>query len=341
MTKISVIVPVYNAEKYLNRCIDSILNQTFKDFELILINDGSSDKSIEILNAYEKIDSRIKVINNENNGVSKTRNIGIGLATGEYIQFIDSDDFIDKNMFKETVEFLEVENADVIITGLFLDIESTNGIDTSIQTFENCISRNSKDIAKKLLTRLNGTYINSPVNKLYKRNIILENNILMDESINLGEDLIFNLAYLSYCDCVIFNDKCYYHYCMKNEENLTAKYRKDKLDLMEVLYNECKQFLLNANLNEEYIKVLNSIFIKWMYYCYIDLNSSDCNLTFKEKYRYIKYSIKKYNNIINNSKSTSILLKVLKVSLMSSIVTMALSKIIYFIKTNMRRIIYR
>ena len=124
MSKISVIVPVYNAEKYLSRCIDSILNQTYKNFELILINDGSKDNSIEILRKYENIDDRIKVIDNSNNGVSKTRNIGVRLAEGEYIQFIDSDDFIDKNMFEYAINVMEQENADLVMTGFYLDIES-------------------------------------------------------------------------------------------------------------------------------------------------------------------------------------------------------------------------
>ena len=180
MCKISVIVPVYNAEKYLSRCIDSILNQTYKDFELILINDGSKDKSIDILRKYENIDNRIKVIDNSNNGVSKTRNIGIRLAQGEYIQFIDSDDFIDENMFEYNINTVEQENADIVMTGFYLDIESKKGIDTVLQTFEKSISIGAKDIARNLINRLNGTYINSPVNKLYKKSIIVDNNILMN-----------------------------------------------------------------------------------------------------------------------------------------------------------------
>ena len=341
MCKISVIVPVYNAEKYLSRCIDSILNQTYKDFELILINDGSKDKSIDILRKYENIDNRIKVIDNSNNGVSKTRNIGIRLAQGEYIQFIDSDDFIDENMFEYNINTVEQENADIVMTGFYLDIESKKGIDTALQTFEKSISIGAKDIARNLINRLNGTYINSPVNKLYKKSIIVDNNILMNENIDLGEDLIFNLEYMKYCQSVVFSDKCYYHYCMKAEDNLTARFREDKLDIMKILYDKCKEFLVYSNTEKDFLKELNSIFIKWMYYCFIDINNNECNYTFTEKYNYVKTSIKKYKNIIANSIDISFLLKILKISLSSPILVIVLSKVIYFVKTNMRKLIYR
>lgn len=341
MSKISVIVPVYNAEKYLSRCIDSILNQTYKNFELILINDGSKDNSIEILRKYENIDDRIKVIDNSNNGVSKTRNIGVRLAEGEYIQFIDSDDFIDKNMFEYAINVMEQENADLVMTGFYLDIESKKGIDTAVQTFEKSISIGSKDIAKNLINRLNGTYINSPVNKLYKKSIIVNNNILMNEDIDLGEDLIFNLEYIKYCKSVVFSDKCYYHYCMKVEDNLTSKFREDKLDIMEILYDKCKEFLIYSNTEKDLLKELNSIFIKWMYYCFIDLNSNGCSYTFIEKFDYIKNNIKKYKYITDNSSNISFLLRVLKISLTFPISVIVLSKVIYYVKTNMRKLIYR
>ena len=110
MPKISVIVPVYNTEKYIGRCIESILNQSYKELEVIVINDGSSDGSAEIIRKYAEDDSRIIFIDNKNCGVSESRNIGIRNAKGEYIQFVDSDDFIDENMLKDTLQLLEENN---------------------------------------------------------------------------------------------------------------------------------------------------------------------------------------------------------------------------------------
>lgn len=183
MPKISIIVPIYNAEKVLKRCVDSILNQSYKNFELILINDGSKDKSIDIINEYKEKDERIKVIDNKNKGVSETRNIGIKTSKGEYIQFIDADDFIDPYMIEETLKEIEKNKADSVITGLYLDIESENEIKSSKQTFEYKIEEGNSNIAVAVMDRLNGTYINSPVNKIYKKSIIIDNNIYMDKTI--------------------------------------------------------------------------------------------------------------------------------------------------------------
>ena len=112
--KLSVIVPVYNTEKYLERCIDSIVNQTFKNVEILLINDGSTDNSIEICRRYEKNDERIKLINKQNSGVSETRNIGIENATGEFITFVDSDDEIALNMYEQMIGAANEKDADIV-----------------------------------------------------------------------------------------------------------------------------------------------------------------------------------------------------------------------------------
>lgn len=114
MCKVSVIVPVYNVEKYLERCIESLINQTFDDIEIIALNNGSTDKSLDILNYYAHKDKRIRVINNKNIGVSKSRNIGIEEAKGEYIVFVDSDDWIDSNMIYILYDTISDNNCDLV-----------------------------------------------------------------------------------------------------------------------------------------------------------------------------------------------------------------------------------
>ncbi len=115
MCKVSVIVPVYNVEKYLERCIESLINQTFDDIEIIALNNGSTDKSLDILNYYAHKDKRIRVINNKNIGVSKSRNIGIEEAIGEYISFVDSDDWIDSNMIYILYDTISDNNCDLVM----------------------------------------------------------------------------------------------------------------------------------------------------------------------------------------------------------------------------------
>ena len=114
---VSIIVPIYNSEKYIERCIKSILNQTYKNFELILINDGSTDKSIDILNKYKKIDKRISIIDKKNEGVAKTRNLGIQKAKGKYVMFIDNDDFINKNYVETYYKIIKEKKLDIVIGG--------------------------------------------------------------------------------------------------------------------------------------------------------------------------------------------------------------------------------
>ena len=341
MPKVSIIVPVYNAEKVLRRCLDSILNQSYKDFELIVINDGSKDKSIKIINEYKEKDNRVKVIDNKNNGVSETRNIGIKASVGEYIQFIDSDDYIEPYMIEETLIKIEENKADSIITGLFLDIESNTEIKSSKQTFEKKIEEGKKNIAIGVMERLNGTYINSPVNKIYKRSIIVDNNIYMDKRIDLGEDLLLNLEYFKHCKKVIFDDKCYYHYCMQVEDNLTFKYRSDKLELMYLIYCKCNEYFNTCNIDNKMLMNLNNIFIKWMYSCFIDLHNNDCKLSIKEELRYIKVSIERYNYIISRTGNMILMLRILKATLRYSWSVWLLSKIIYIIKVKFRQILYR
>ena len=117
MAKVSIIVPVYNVEKYLRKCLDSLINQTLKDIEIICINDGSTDKSLEILEEYKNRDSRIILLNQENSGQSIARNNGIKKATGEYIGFVDPDDWVENNMIKCLIDEIKSEKVDLVTSG--------------------------------------------------------------------------------------------------------------------------------------------------------------------------------------------------------------------------------
>ena len=341
MPKVSIVVPVYNSEKELPRCIDSILLQTYYDFELILINDGSNDGSLNVLQKYEQKDKRIIVINNENKGVSETRNIGIRKASGEYIAFVDSDDYIDKEMLEYMVKIIEKKNSDLVIWGLYIDIFTSKEVKTSYQTFKSNIALNKSDIALSVLDRLNGTYINSPVNKLYKKSILINNNIYMDKNIDLGEDLLFNIEYLKYCSSVVFESRCFYHYCMKSEDSLTAKYRKNKLELMKSMYDRIREYILESEITDEYLYKLDNLFIKFIYSVFLDLHSSSCKYNFKEKVQFIKISIKKYKNIINSTQKLGWFYGILKYSLKIPFLTYLISKDMYVVKNRLRDKMYR
>lgn len=205
-SKISVIVPAYNAQKTIKKCIESILTQTYKNLEIILINDGSNDKTEEMCEKLVQTDNRIKYYYKENTGVSKTRNFGLDKASGDYISFIDADDFLEKNMYEIMIK--KINNADILICNCFLISDNKkidNDIDIKNSSYEN-LEEMLKDINNKEINR----YVNPPWNKLIKREIIINNNILFNPKISLGEDLIFNLTCMKYANKInIINERLY------------------------------------------------------------------------------------------------------------------------------------
>lgn len=205
-SEISVIVPVYNVESYLDRCIKSILSQTFIDYELILVDDGSSDKSGTICDLYAMKDDRIKVIHQTNGGVSRARNVGINAAIGTWICFIDSDDRVGPDLLSSLYEARQ--DTDLIISGMFRLNAASEIIST--KTFTNaliCVDEMVKSEFENSIFRSKGPYC-----KLYKSKIIKKNSILFPEGIHASEDFIFNLRYLSFCKKIKTIDYVGYYY---------------------------------------------------------------------------------------------------------------------------------
>lgn len=204
---ISVIVPIYNSEKFLSRCIKSIISQSYTNWELLLINDGSQDKSLEICNEYMSKDPRIKVFNQSNSGVSSARNLGIKNANGTWITFIDSDDWIEKN-------YLENFNQeyDLCLQGYYKG-------DSLIQYKQSIVNANPG--AEYLYQR----YVYGPYCKLFKSEIIHNNNILFDLGLFFGEDILFLMQYIIFCKSMYVSEYCGYHYTIENTNSLTRKKR--------------------------------------------------------------------------------------------------------------------
>lgn len=259
--KYSIIIPVYNVEKTLDKCLQSVQNQTFKDFEVIMINDGSSDLSGEICARFAKSDRRFKYIEQSNQGVSAARNKGIRKAQGEYIAFLDSDDEYTEFYLEAFEKLMEqVPDCNNYWCGfkVYKEIDPNNGI---IQVFsrEEEISISSR---KDIMT-LHERWMDSTLwNKVFRRSIIIENQILMDIKISLGEDLLFNYNYLSVSgeQIAIINrpNYCYYQY---NNNSLDSKYRRDLLELYERIDAEILNWLVCWDVSEkEMRKYYSSIF---------------------------------------------------------------------------------
>lgn len=272
MPKISVIIPVYNVEKYLERCINSVINQELEDIEIICINDGSLDKSGDICNEYSNKDNRIRVIHKNNEGVSIAKNLGVSLARGEYICFIDSDDYIDKDMLSEMYKLARNNSCQVIISGYKLVpsgeiIRPLYKLNKSMDPIE-MISNNS------LVHSHNDLCFSWRC--LFNLNVIKSNNILFDNNIKIGEDFIFNLKVLSKCNKVYVTEKPFYNYNVANntsvmrtsykeylEENLIKQYNEKKRLSQELgLYDitSYKKDLANYYINNMLPMIFKNIF---------------------------------------------------------------------------------
>lgn len=217
MVKISVIVPVYNVVSCISRCIDSIIEQTLTDWELLLIDDGSSDGSALICDDYSSKDKRIKVFHKENGGVSSARNLGIEQASGDWIVFVDSDDWCEQKYLSDFFcTSVELSDSDIVLQGRKDEIDGR--IDSNI-VLENGIYSN---IAEGLLKN-NLLTFGAPYCKLYPNKLIKKYHIRFPEEYSYGEDTTFFFTVLTYVNCLITINKCNYHYMESGSGSLSKK----------------------------------------------------------------------------------------------------------------------
>ncbi|MBR3519908.1 MAG: glycosyltransferase family 2 protein [Paludibacteraceae bacterium] len=223
--KISIIIPIYRAEKYIKRCIDSILSQSLTDFEVLLIDDGSPDKSGEICDEYARIDNRIRVFHKRNEGVSSARNLGIENATGDFTIHVDSDDWVESDMLKELYLKAMESNADIVFCDYFLHQFGQVNYRTQCPT-----SEDNQQILCELFSKLNGCCWN----KLIKRELYSEYKVIFPTEISFCEDLYVIASFLKNKIKVSYCNKAFYHY-IKNENPSSlssvtnGSFEKDKL----------------------------------------------------------------------------------------------------------------
>ena len=234
MQKISIVIPVYNAEKSLSVCIESIQKQTYDELEILLIDDGSTDSSNVICKRYADKDHRIRVINKSNGGVSSARNLGIKEATGKYIQFVDSDDYIEARCCQTLVEAMETYKVDMVICGCV----EHRGKKVNVISYENKVFYTMKDMEEDFGTLYRMNLLNIPWNKLFLREKIKK---LFDEGKSLGEDLVFNLFYMKEIEAVSVIQDALYHYIIV-ESSLSRIFRKNYMELSIDLYNVVRKF---------------------------------------------------------------------------------------------------
>lgn len=239
MIKVSVIIPVYNLESYLDKCLDSVINQTLIDIEIIILNDGSNDNSENIINSYIQRDNRIIYVKHENMGLSLTRNKGITLATGEYLAFVDGDDYLELDMLESLYIKAAESNLDIIVSEAFYEEQTDQKIRMTLPTIKK-FNINSTTIKSFFynyyFTRI---YSNSIWDKLYKTKFIKQHKLqFINNKLIFSEDLHFQCQLLVNNPSIGFHSKAYYHYLIREGSLMRGNkpnYLKRQMYLIELI----------------------------------------------------------------------------------------------------------
>jgi len=258
---VSIIVPVYNSEKTLVRCIISILKQQYKNTEIILVNDGSTDNSLSICREYEKMDSRVKVIDKPNTGVSDTRNIGMAFASGKYFQFVDSDDWIAENATKVLVDRILETNCDMVISGFYRVINGKKSEKAHIPVNK---VMSKKEFVSHMMQAPANFYYGVMWNKLYRADIIRAHRISCCTDLDWCEDFLFNLDYMRYAESFASMNVPIYYY-VKTKNSLVEKQCtfRNIISMKIRLFESYKELFESTELYEENRAQIRKFFIAY------------------------------------------------------------------------------
>ncbi len=267
---LSVVIPVYNGENCIKDCLDALLNQTYQELEIIVVDDGSKDGTLDVINEYAKKDFRVSVYSHPNMGVSATRNEGISHATGDYIFFCDADDYPEPDLAERYIQALnEWENSDMslICCGMFFDNRYNKNVKNKKCLLESAygfVEGENYLISRAAASTLAWLKIfNFVTNKCYDLNFIKENHIQFNIDTNIGEDLRFNLDYLDKCPGNIgVINKCLYHYVKRWGESLSISYHINDLEDTKCIYRRFINWIMSQKgVTEENIMVVKGIYI--------------------------------------------------------------------------------
>lgn len=294
MPKVSIIVPIYNAEEYLDRSIQSLIKQTLEEIEIILINDGSTDNGLNICERYAIQDKRIKIIDKINGGVSSARNKGIKEATGKYIAFMDADDYIDVDMYKSMYETIKQYDSDLCCCGYIqqdkgCEIKKSNDIGKNIiseKEIQNEVIKNMIG-SEKLGEEADSKFPRSLWTYLYKKEIIDKNDIKFEENLPIGEDFLFNIRYMSNISNMAINNGCYYHYFI-NDGSAMQKYRDNWWQIYKILIKKIEMELEKTGKIDEYTYRLNCMKVNSFIGAIINETHRNNNKKYQDKIRILK-----------------------------------------------------
>lgn len=294
---VTAVVPIYNAARYLDRCVESIVNQSMNNIEIILVNDGSTDNSLEICRQWEMRDSRIQVIDKENEGAGESRNKGIAMSKGRYISFVDADDYIDVDTYKICVDVLEQNKADACYFG-------RNLLDSKGQMLEHSIKLDRRQIYQG--DEIRGAFINYffgnlPENEytrhfitgnsccvVYSGELIRRNNIHYENrKIRYNEDSLFNIAICRYAQTVVVIPNMLYYYCIY-QDSTSRRYDKNRFESFKLLHDRMQETVLYSNNKEDAQKRIDFRFALNICKCIRDELHSVNKIGIKKAYHNVK-----------------------------------------------------
>lgn len=300
-TKISVIVPVYNAELFIIPCLDSILNQSIESLELICVNDGSTDHSLQVLYEYQKAHANaagrtIKIIDQPNGGPSKARNTGLCAASGDYIGFVDCDDFVEPEMYKSLIQIAESMHLNAVLCGI-LNIYADGRCIKSEEKAPVDRLMQKKDILKYICpTLMQEDVFGGPCNRIYRRSFLREHEIGMPENLGYGEDAVFQMRVFDFLDKVWIVSDTFYHYIHRDGSQSSAKPGRF-FHTLEPLYE------IRCTYGEKW-KIPKSVIANYFVYCTImDMIATLRNKEFRGKRAYLRnvYSNCNFRNALGSA----------------------------------------
>jgi glycosyltransferase involved in cell wall biosynthesis len=312
---ISIIIPVYNAEKTIERAINSILGQNFLDFEVLLINDGSNDRGLQIMEEYADADSRIRLFNISNSGVSYARNYGINYARGKYTTFLDADDYYVERALEKIISEIDDETQ-LMIFGYNVEYENK---------YSNCLLPNNQilQFSDKVRFRnfvvslIRNEMINAPWNKIYLTSYLKMKKILFPPDLNIGEDLKFNLSVIRDIHNVKIFNQALVNYTVKKGEGLVSRFRPNRFEIRYKIFMEIKELLSYWGKLPENEVMIDRMLIKDIMAFFMDLYKKNCEFSYNEKLELIREILcrKNIKEILNKNQFEDLPTRVIEVIL--------------------------
>lgn len=261
MVDISVIVPIFKVEKYLNKCIEGLLSQTHKNFELILVNDGSPDNCANICDSYSKVDNRVRVIHQPNQGTGIARNAGLEIARGKYIYFCDPDDHVEANLLEDNFKLAELYKANVVLFGYCHELHTKPGKKSIPKTINSIFLESKREFREKFEELYNEHVMYTLWNKLYRKDF-LDKNCCRFTNKKVGQDTEFNYKIYRNLDRVYINDQIYYHYVIDRTDSAVNLYRQDRFQLRYEETLDLEYLIESWGYKDKYKQVILSDWVK-------------------------------------------------------------------------------